>query len=307
MTFIYVIIIVRGVIMNSRVDKYYDNNKKVESRTVRNNQLYKEISKTELENFEVKSNATVIGNNRGSIDVEKIKSILDTHYNDAPKRRSIQLETPKQEVKAKPIFETKEYDINVILDKAKESKVESYNEARSKKLRDTQFDILSNLNINREDFIEDYDGDGDIKYSESREDSTAARKLEELINTITLNEQDVKKEKEKIINEVSRKNESINDESTDPLDIFEDLKGDDNTAILEGLQEKTEKLIEKIEHTTSLDNSFFTKSNSFKETDFEDFKDIEEKEGTGIVIKIIIALLVVVFLVGVVILVKSFS
>ncbi|MBE6155961.1 MAG: hypothetical protein E7164_04310 [Firmicutes bacterium] len=293
--------------MNSRVDKYYDNNKKVESRTVRNNQLYKEISKTELENFEVKSNATVIGNNRGSIDVEKIKSILDTHYNDAPKRRSIQLETPKQEVKAKPIFETKEYDINVILDKAKESKVESYNEARSKKLRDTQFDILSNLNINREDFIEDYDGDGDIKYSESREDSTAARKLEELINTITLNEQDVKKEKEKIINEVSRKNESINDESTDPLDIFEDLKGDDNTAILEGLQEKTEKLIEKIEHTTSLDNSFFTKSNSFKETDFEDFKDIEEKEGTGIVIKIIIALLVVVFLVGVVILVKSFS
>lgn len=302
MTFIYVMIIVRGVIMNSRVDKYYDNGKNVGSRTARNTQLYKEINKTELENFEVRSNATVIGNNRGSIDVEKIKSILDTHYNDVPKRRTIQLEKTREEEKTKPIFETKEYDINVILDKARESKVESYSEARAKKLRDTQFDILSNLNINREDFIEDYDGDSDFS-REKREDSTAARKLEELINTITLNEQDIKKEKDKIINETK----NVVEEDTDPLDIFEELKGDENTAILEGLQEKTEKLIEKMEKTTSLDNSFFTKSTSFKESDFEDFKDLEEKEGSGILIKIIISLLVIVFIIGVVILVKSFS
>jgi len=296
-------IIVRGVIMNSRIDKYYDNSKNVGSRTARNNQLYKDISKTELDNFEVRSNATVIGNNRGSIDVEKIKSILDTHYNDVPKRRTIQLEKPKEEEKAKPIFETKEYDINVILDKARENKIESYNEARAKKLRDTQFDILSNLNIKREDFIEDYDGDSDFS-REKREDSTAARKLEELINTITLNEQDIKKEKEKIINENNFVEEISSD--TDPLDIFEDLKGDENTAILEGLQEKTEKLIQKMEQTTSLDNSFFTKNTSFKQSDFEDFKDIEEKEGSGIVIKIIIALLVIIFIIGVIILVKSF-
>ena len=287
--------------MNSRVDKYYDDSKNVGSRTVRNNQLYKEISKTELENFEVKSNATVIGNNRGSIDVEKIKSILDTHYNDVPKRRSIKIDPPKEDAKPKPIFETKEYDINVILDKAKEGKVENYSEDRAKKLRDTQFDILSNLNIKREDFIEDYDGDSDFSKDHSREDSTAARKLEELINTITLNEQDVKKEKEKLINE----NTAVS-ETTDPLDIFEDLKGDENTAILEGLQEKTEKLIQKMEQTTSLDNSFFTKSTTFKDTDFEDFKDLEEKEGSGIIVKIIVALLIIVFVVGVVILVKSF-
>ena len=286
--------------MNSRVDKYYDNNTNVGSRTARNTQLYKDISKTELENFEVKSNATVIGNNRGSIDVEKIKSILDTHYNDVPKRRSIKLDPPKEEVKPKPIFETKEYDINVILDKAKEEKVENYNEDRAKKLRDTQFDILSNLNINREDFIEDYDGDSNFEKDKSREDSTAARKLEELINTITLNEQDIKKEKENILSESKK----IDD--TDPFDIFEDLKGNENTAILEGLQEKTEKLIQKMEQTTSLDNSFFTKSTTFKDKDFEDFKDLEEKEGAGIVVKIIIALLVIVFIIGIVILVKSF-
>jgi len=303
MPFFYVIIVIRGVIMNSRVDKYYDKNTNIGSRTARNTELYKEISKTELENFEVKSNATVIGNNRGSIDVEKIKSILDTHYNDVPKRRSIQLDLPKEEEAPKQVFETKEYDINVILDKARENKTENYSEDRAKKLRDTQFDILNNLDINREDFIEDYDGDSE--YSKPKENSTA-KKLEELINTITLNEQDIKKEKVAEPKEESNENSSEVDDDTDPLDIFEDLKGDENTAILEGLQEKTEKLIQKMEQTTSLDNSFFTKSNSFKKSDFEDFKELEEKEGAGIFTKIIIGLLALVFIAGVIILVKSF-
>ena len=284
--------------MNSRVDKYYDKNVNVQSRTARNSDLYKEISKTELDNFEVRSNATVIGDNRGNIDVEKIKKILDTHYNDVPKRRTIQIERHQEELPKAPVFETKEYDINVILDKAREEKQENYVEERAKKLRDTQFDILSNLNINREDFIEDYDGDS----APASSTSSTAKKLEELIHTIALNEQDIKNGK-KQTNEIIEDNK---EENSSPLDIFEDLKGDENTAILDGLQEKTENLIKKIEATTSLDNSFFTKSNTFKKNDFEDFKDIEDGEGSGIIVKLIIALLIVVFIVGVVILVKSF-
>lgn len=283
--------------MNSRVEKYYDKNIEVGSRTARNTELYKEINKTELENFEVRSNARVIGNNRGNIDVEKIKSILDTHYNDVPKRRTIQLEDPIQDQQPKTVFETKEYDINVILNKARESKEEDYKEVRARKLRDTQFDILSNLNINREDFIEDYEQEDLAKEkNNSREGSEAAKKLEELINTITLNEQDIKKEK------ASDKQES---ENTDPLDIFSDLKGSENTAVLEGLQEETANLIEQIEHTTSQDSSFFTRQDQFKKSDFEDFEDLE-KEGSGIFVKVIIALLAIVFVAGVIILVKSF-
>ena len=137
--------------MDSRAEKYQDKSLKIGSRTARNTDLYKEINKTELDNFEVKSNATVIGNNRSNIDVEKIKDILDTHYKDVPQRRGIRIETDEQKSDQKPIFETKEYDINVIIDKAKEDKVESYEEERSKKLRNTQFDILNNLNINMSD------------------------------------------------------------------------------------------------------------------------------------------------------------
>lgn len=277
--------------MNSRVDKYYDNKEVVGSRTKRNDQLYKEINKAEIENFDIRSNATVIGNNRNNIDVEKIKSILDMHYNDVPKRRSIQIEKTKEEVK--PLLETKEYDINVILNKAKEDKIENYNEQRVKKLHDTQFDILKKLDIRREDFIEDYDGDSEVDIKKS---DTAAQKLQDLINTITMNEADIKKAKEL---------ENREETNEDALDIYSDLKGSENTVTLEGLQEKTEQMIQTMAKTTAMDSSFFTKSDHLRGKDFEDFKDIEES-GSGVFIKILIALLIVVFIIGIAILVKTF-
>ena len=61
-----------------------------------------------------------------------IKSILDTHYKDAPKRRSIAIED--EEIVKTKAEETKEYDINVILDKAREVKEDDYEKERNKKL-----------------------------------------------------------------------------------------------------------------------------------------------------------------------------
>ena len=59
-----------------------------------------------------------------------------------------------------------------------------------------------------------------------------------------------------------------------------------------------------MEENTSLDNTFFTKENNFKKSDFEDYQELEE-ETTGPIIKIAIIVLLIVFIVGVVILVKS--
>lgn len=278
--------------MSSRVDKYYDDNVNTSySRMQRNSNLYKEIGKTDLDNYEVRSNATVIGDNsKGSIDVEKIKSILDTHYKDAPRRKSIQIvETSTLTEIENPVHETKEYDINVIIDKAKENKEEDYNIQRAKKLHNTQYDILSNLDINLKDYVEDYEE------PESKSTSNPA-KLQELINTITLNEKDIKAKKE-----------IIESGEGDPLDIFEDLKGSDNTAVLDGLQEKTEELVSEIEktRTTSFDKEFFTKTNAFKKDDFESFEeDVEGK--TSWLVKLIIFLLFVVLIGGILILVKQF-
>jgi hypothetical protein len=292
--------------MDSRAEKYQDKNLRIGSRTARNTDLYKEINKTELDNFEVKSNATVIGNNRSNIDVEKIKDILDTHYKDVPQRRGIQIETNQPQKEQRPIFETKEYDINVIIDKAKEDKVESYEEERSKKLRNTQFDILNNLKIDPNDYIEDYEEEPQIKNEEPSHTTSNVKELEKLINTITINEKtDSKKKPTANQIEVSKTSTNKNDKKdADPLDIFEDLKGDDTTAVLEGLKEKTEKMIQQIEETTSFEDSFFTKENSFKKTDFEDYQELEE-ETAGPIIKIAIIVLLIVFVIGVIILVKS--
>ncbi len=261
---------------------------KIPSRASRNQELYKKISKTELENFEVKSNEAVIGDNKGSIDVEKIKSILDTHYKDTPKRKSIAIED--DEVVKTKTEETKEYDINIILDKAREDKEADYEKERNKKLRNTGFDILKNLDFN----------ENKMESSHKISDETA-EELANLINTISINEKAIKKASEE----------------GDPLALFEDLKGSGDTEVIGAIHEDIEKTKETVfeevnnddtnekENTTSLDKSFYTKSTKFDKDDFDDFADIEDGK-SSIFVKIIIFLLIVAFIAGIVILVKSF-
>ena len=160
--------------METRIDKF--NESKRMSRVAKNIDLYKEINDTELDNFNVRSNATVIGNQDKEIDVEQIKKILDKRYNSAPRRRSIRIE-PQEEVSRISVDDTKEYDLTKVLEKAKDEKVETYEENRAKKLRNTQYDILNNLNLDASD--EEVKEEKKIDPEEN---------LMNLINTITINE-----------------------------------------------------------------------------------------------------------------------
>ena len=253
------------------MSKYYDEPEISNSRYKRNEALYKEINKSELNNYDIKSNATILGDNHDEIDVEKIKKILDTKYNEVPQRKSIRLDSDEEVKEEKEI--TKEYDINVILEKAKEKKQDNYEEERLKKLRDTEFNILKNLDLE--------------KYDKEKNEETEEDELKNLINTIALNEQ--------------------NSESS-PLDILSDLKGDENTEVLSGLKEKVEEQEEKESKITDtkMINSFYTTSNALKNKDFEDIEDFsKEIENNNIFLKIVIALIVIIFLVGVFLLVKT--
>lgn len=259
--------------MSSRMNKYYDEPEITSSRYHKNEELYKEISKSELNTYDVKSNATILGENKNEIDVEKIKKILDTKYNEAPQRRSIRLEDEELVEEEREI--TKEYDINIILEKAREQKQDNYEEERLKKLRDTQFDILKNLNLDKAD------NDAD----DLEEDN-----LKTLINTIALNEHK-------------------NNEDSSPLNILSELKGNDDTEVLKGLKEEVEKIeeVEKQNITdTQMINSFYTSSNALKQKDFEDIEDFsKEVESNNMFIKILIAIIIIVFLVGVALLIKT--
>lgn len=279
--------------MNTRENKYSNNVGM--SRVAKNDDLYKQINNSELDNFNVRSNATVIGNQEREIDVEQIKKILDKRYNSAPKRRSIRIEERPHEniISDEP---TKEYDLTKVLEKAKDEKVETYEENRAKKLRNTQYNILSNLNI-----------DGEEK--EEVKEATPEENLMNLINTITINE----------AKKLEEKNSNSND--IDPLDILSDLKGDDDTQVYESMETEVTKITEikekekennnqitevKNKNQEKLDNSFYT-SNLFKKNDFEDDnKDFVDDEKIGIGIKILIVLVVVIFLVGLFLFLKSY-
>lgn len=266
--------------MNTRENKYSNNVGM--SRVAKNDDLYKQINNSELDNFNVRSNATVIGNQEKEIDVEQIKKILDKRYNSAPKRKSIRIE-PQEEVSRISVDDTKEYDLTKVLEKAKDEKVETYEEIRAKKLRNTQYDILNNLNL-------------DVKEDTEEKKIDPEENLMNLINTITINE--------------AKKKESVK-EDIDPLDILTDLKGEDNTQVYDSITSVTtitevkEKEKENKDKEEVIDNSFYT-DNLFKKKDFEDdSNDFVDEEKLGIGIKILIALVIIVFVVGLVLFIKS--
>lgn len=260
------------------MEKYTDEHEELGYRYQKNEELYKTISNEELDQYTIKTNATVLSDNGNNIDIEHIKSILEKRYNEAPKRKSITIPEDTIDVDTDQI-ETKEYDINLILEKAKEQESVDYEKNRFKKLRDTQFDILKDLNIS-----------GDSKKDEQQE-KVDKDELLELINTITQKELENKKS------------------SDDPLDLFPDLKGDDDTIVLDGMQEEITSTLNNIDkdEDETLDKSFYTTTTSFTQSDFDDFEDLKkEVKGHKIILIIITVLIICALLLAIFFLLNNF-
>ncbi len=162
--------------MNSRMDKYYNSSKQIGKRSQKNEQLYKEVNKQSLEDFNVNSNVSVLGDNGKTIDLEMLKSMLDKRYKQPEIKKKIELDLPEDDDEIS-LEQTREYDINAILEKAHENKVVDYEKERLKKIRDTQYDILKGLNLDKKE---------EEEYQEPTEEE---KKLMTLINTITAHEE----------------------------------------------------------------------------------------------------------------------
>ncbi len=252
--------------MDSRMAKYSPSEKKSLSRLERNEKIYQNINKSELENFDISNNATILSDNyKNEIDVTKIKKILDTKYNEAPKRKSIRLEDEDIEINAKDEI-TKEYDINAILNKARIEKPVTYEEDRAKKMRDTQFDILKNLQIE--------------KPALENNKSDNSNDLLNLISTITINEE---------------KSQKIEDTDS-TINIFNHLKAGNE---IENLPE----IKENIQTTQDLEQTFFSKSTQF---DKKDFMELENEKGKSkFLTEVLVVVILIAFLVGIFIFLKS--
>lgn len=284
--------------MDTRMSKYDSEEKQIPSRVTKNASLYEEINNKEINDFTLRSNATILGRQEPEIDIEKIKKILDTKYNELPKRKSIRLEQ-KDEEETENESPTKEYDLNAIIDKAKEEKEESYEEVRAKKLRDTQFDILKNLHI-------------DEPKKEMANETAEDNDLLNLINTITINEEKEKHKKNDFEPELKEEKKVEQETKDDLLKEQEEILEETNkNATVANSIDDIKNEIEKIEstspvltnNTSKLDNSFYTQSNLFKKKDFNNGEDDDDK--LSIFVKILIVITVIGIGVGMYFFIKS--
>ena len=287
--------------MKTRINKYYDETPSfAPRRTAKNNELYEEIKQSEIENFDIGSNAKVIGNNESQIDINKLKDILEKNYQEVPKRRSLKLDVLEEE--EPEIEKTKEYDINAILERAREEKEVDYQRERLKKVRDTQYDILKNLEV-----------DAPERKGKAADEKTKEELLD-LIQTINLNETQSKAIKN-VSEELDKEEEKEEEEDLDPLDILNDLRGDENTVVAgakefdKALEEEKAKQEEEEIHEAldeDIDDSFYTSSMSFRKNDFADFDDIEESKASKILIRILIVVVFLAIIAGIVIFLNDF-
>ena len=243
--------------MNSRMDKYSET-PILKSRSERNKELYEKINNNEITNYDIHSNATVLEEDINSIDVDKVKDMLDKRYRDDLKRRAL-LEVDDNNITEEKNIDTKEYDINKILEKAKETQNVDYNEERLKTIHNTQYDILKNLDIK--------DNNETIEDSEEN--------LVNLINTIT---------------HLEMKNSGKMGNTT-ALDLLSDLTDNDTNTIYKTMELDKEKISD-----ISVDN--LDEEDLSIEEKYEDFKELEKDlKSNNIAIKIVSIIFILILLI----------
>ena len=243
--------------MRTRMDKYTET-PNLKSRTAKNKDLYEQIKNTDIEKYDISSNATIIEEDVNAIDVDKIRDMLDRRYRESIPKQILEPKIQEEEQLEK-IQDTKEYDINTILEQAKKTQNVDYDKERLKKVHDTQYDILKNLNIEEQPEI--------IEETEEN--------IMNLINTITNLEL---KHKESTGN-------------TTALDLLSDLSDNDTDAVYKTMELDKEKISERTEE--NLDDEDLS-----IEEKYDDFKELErDLKSNNIAIKIIIIIFVIILLI----------
>ena len=118
------------------------------SRTKRNEHIYNSTDMSELSRIKTNNNVSIISDGGKTIDLEKIKKYIDNlNDNEEEDKRRVSLELPKTEEITIVKREEKDYDINSVLEKARENQETDYEENRHRKLNNTQIDILKSIKI----------------------------------------------------------------------------------------------------------------------------------------------------------------
>lgn len=257
--------------MPSRMEKYYGHSSKKSKdhmRSNRNKDLYSKVySYGDYSNIE--GIAELEKNDQ--IDMNKVKELLNAQ-NKTQNKREYRTKLPEKNepvpIKTYAKQEEKNYDLRDILREAKENQVP---DDKERVLKNTEYNILKNIDLKKELKREDY-----FKNEPDKE-------LKEMIDNIT---------------NTSRMNKLGTIESAE--DLLSDLKADDTQV---GELDSMKDAIEKEKNDTpAYDESFFTSSLKLNKSDFVD----GEKSKNNIVNIIITVILVVVIIASSVVLLLNY-
>lgn len=235
--------------MASRMQRYEESEK--EERSAKNAELYEKLQEVgPYSNIE----GVVSIETTNEIDIASVKAMMQNRENYQKKKKFdtlVDAEDEEYDDNEEIDGDTKNYDIRDFLNKAKGDRQEV--DSRYRKLRHINYEILEKL-------------------KEKAESPEEEEEIQELINTLTIQNEEIAKTLAGVEAE----------------DLFDDLKshtsvGDPESIkkILEEAKEEEEKLEEtkRIEQEAEkLDPSFYTSSMGFSKRDFDEVNEKDEGE-----------------------------
>lgn len=270
--------------MASRMERYYKDELISSGRSTKNKDLYKQIE--DLDNYSNMENSNKYTNIEGvatiekenEIDISKVRELIENREG-YKRRRQFRDFIPEEEAIEEVVDEveeeTKTYDINDILSRAKEEKIVQEEPQIHRSLNNAQYDFLKTLNIKgKENDIEPMQEE-----KQQQQNIVSSKKIEE-------------------IDELVEKISDVNEETDDDIGLLDDLKS--NTMV--GDASSIKKIIEeekqnKVDDTTTMeiDKSFYTSSMGFTKGDFNELenKNHKVKKGNKFIILIVIILLLI--------------
>lgn len=280
--------------MTSRMDRYENNKNSNSSRLTKNKELYEHLytnsSYTEFTNInssnvmDLTSNATNKEGRRENYQ-RKRKFTDSLGSNDESTFRY-------NEYSYHQIIEpnTKDYDINSVLEKARKNRVEVDELEKKRKLRTTEYNILADLTA--EKLKEHKEKKKEVLTKEEENE------LEELIHTITSNTMRQEIDDELLSNLMPTEL----DETIVSQDLSEILLENSKDNLEENDSNNSENEVDDTESTLSkIDNSFYTKSMDLSDHDFIDSDDYNDEADNsfqdcnkkGIFIKVLITITII--------------
>lgn len=283
--------------MTSRMERYNNSSRNISSRTVKNQQLYKNLYSnktytefTDIEHdnvIELKSNSdNSINTRRSNLNRSRI------NYSDitSPNRRRSDLDIKNSYSKVLEEDKEKSYNINDIMEMARRNRTELDDEEKERRIRSAEYSILTDLSQEK---LKEYQERKEKGLTKDEEEN-----LEELIHTITSNGLR-KKIDDQLLTDLLADEDSDTFVSKKMLDEIETKNTDENDEDT-NIKLETTKDFEK-----RLDTSFYTRSMDLKKEDFivpdkenDDFSFEDETDGPLKVVVTIALVFIVLAIIG---------